>query len=119
MHLDIQKITTEFIPKCTLQIWHPDAETENHLYSNSDTHGLAITGISNETRETPFNQIKENCLLDKYILELSAMKYGHFPIVLTACRHYRLPIPYHFYFALLGIDMFTEDANNQETKHEL
>lgn len=119
MHLDIQKITTEFIPKCTLQIWHPDADTETHLYSNSDTHGLAITSISNETRETPFNQIKENCLLDKYILELSAVKCGHFPIVLTACRHYRLPIPYHFYFQLLGIDIFTEDANNQETEHEV
>lgn len=119
MHLDIKRITTELIPKCTLQIWHPDADTETHLYSNSDTHGLGITGISNETRETPFNQIKENCSLDKHILELSAVKLDHFPIILTACRHYRLPIPYHFYFQLLGIDIFTEDTNNQEAEHEV
>lgn len=119
MHLDIKKITTEFIPKCTLQIWHPDADTETHLYSNSDTHGLGITGISNETRETPFNQIKENCSLDKYILELSAVKCDHFPIILTACRHYRLPIPYHFYFQLLGVDIYKDETKDQETEHEV
>lgn len=119
MHLDIKKIMTEFIPKCTLQIWHPDADTETHLYSNSDTHGLGITGISNETRETPFNQIKENCSLDKYILELSAVKCDHFPIILTACRHYRLPIPYHFYFQLLGVDIYKDETKDQETEHEV
>lgn len=115
MHKNIQKITKDYIPKCTSQIWHPDSDSENHLYSNSQPHGLCITHISYETLETAFNRIKDDCAQDKQIFELSAVKFNQFPIILTACRHYRLPIPYHFYFKLLGIDIFA-DKPKEETK---
>lgn len=108
MHLTIKELTENFIPKCTSQIWHPDADSENHFYKNSDIHGLYLTGISYENFDTAFNQIKDNCKLDKDIIDLSAVKYDHFPILLTACRHYRLPIPYHFFFQTLGMDIFND-----------
>ncbi|MDC4728926.1 hypothetical protein OHV87_18955, partial [Acinetobacter baumannii] len=69
-------------------------------------HGLCLTGITYENIDSAFNQIKANCKTDKDITELSAIKYEHFPIILTACRHYRLPIPYHFFFQTIGIDIF-------------
>lgn len=108
MYIIIRELIKKFIPKCTSQIWHPDRDSEKHFYKNSDTHGLCLTGISYENFDTAFNQIKDNCKLDKDIIDLSAVKYDHFPILLTACRHYRLPIPYHFFFQTLNMDIFDD-----------
>lgn len=110
MHITIRELIKKFIPKCTSQIWHPDADSETHFYKNSDIHGLCLTGISYENFDSAFNQIKDNCKLDKDIIDLSAVKYDHFPIILTACRHYRLPVPYHFFFQTLSIDIFSDSV---------
>lgn len=113
MHISIKEIIEKYIPKCTSQIWHPDSGSEAHFYKNSDTHGVCITGINYENINSAFNQIMDNCKLDKDITELSAIKYEHFPIILTACRHYRLPIPYHFFFEILELD-FNPKITDQE-----
>ncbi|UMO42027.1 hypothetical protein L2Z44_12490 [Acinetobacter baumannii] len=112
MYTTIREIIEKYTPKCTSQIWHPDADSETHFYKNSALHGLCLTGITYENFDSTFNQIKANCKLDKDIAELSAIKYDHFPIILTACRHYRLPFPYHFFFQTLNIDIFTELKEN-------
>lgn len=117
MIVTIKEIIEKYIPKCTSQIWHPDADSEAHFYKNSDTHGLCLTGITYENIESAFNQIKDNCKLDRDITELSAIKYDHFPLILTACRHYRLPIPYHFFFQTLGIDIFV-DTEEKDASHK-
>ncbi|MDV7490322.1 hypothetical protein R4544_14630 [Acinetobacter baumannii] len=113
MYTTIREIIEKYTPKCTSQIWHPDADSETHFYKNSALHGLCLTGITYENFDSTFNQIKVNCKLDKDIAELSAIKYDHFPIILTACRHYRLPFPYHFFFQTLNIDIFTEQEENR------
>lgn len=105
IHVTLQKIYKEFTPQCTSQIWHPDPDSESHIYKDSEKHGLCVTGIRYETLDQAFNLIKDSCLLDKEIYDLSAIKYGYHPILLTACRHYRLPIPYHFLFDKLNIDI--------------
>lgn len=109
IHIALQKIYQEFIPKCTSQIWHPDSDSESHIYKDSDKHGLCITGIRYESLDQAFHLIKESCILDREIYDLSAIKYGHHPILLTACRHYRLPIPYHLLFNKLNIDISGQD----------
>ena len=86
-----------------MQIWSPDISSEEHLYKNTDLHGVGLTEISFEELDTAFNQIKEECKENKAINELSAVKNGYAPILLMACRHYRLPVPYHFFFQILEI----------------
>lgn len=87
---------------CTLQLWMPDEDSEAHFYLNDLDHGTAVTDL-------PVSGAGQD-LLDIVVAasesangfnNLSAMRSGFFPIVLTACRHYRLPVPPPFWIFLL------------------
>ena len=86
---------------CTFQLWLPDEETERHLYLNDAIHGtsLAELPITNGGQDL-LKVLAEAGSADSF-QNLSAVKSGYFPIVLTACRHYRLPIPHPFWISLL------------------
>lgn len=87
---------------CTLQLWIPDEISEQHFYLNSDQHGavladVPITDDGNDLLQVLSKVSKD----DKNIGNLSAMKWGYAPIILTACRHYRLPVPPQFWIGFL------------------
>jgi hypothetical protein len=86
---------------CTLQLWLPDEETEGHLYLNDVIHGAALAElpITNGGQDL-LKVLAESRSADSF-QNLSAVKSGYFPLVLTACRHYRLPIPHPFWISLL------------------
>jgi hypothetical protein len=86
---------------CTLQLWLPDEETERHLYLNDAIHGAALAElpITNGGQDL-LKVLAESRSADSF-QNLSAVKSGYFPLVLTACRHYRLPIPHPFWISLL------------------
>jgi len=113
MNTTIREVLKKYSPKCTSQIWHPDEDSENHLYKNSDIHGLCVTGITYDDINSAFKQIEENCKLDQHLTKLSAIKYNFFPIILTACRHYRLPVPYHFFLESLDVNIFKESIKEK------
>ncbi|HEY4940031.1 MAG TPA: hypothetical protein VII56_01280 [Rhizomicrobium sp.] len=88
---------------CTLQLWLPDKDSEPHLYLNDETHGAALTdlplgGDGSELLQT----IIEACDANDGFMKLSANLSGYWPVVLAACRHYRLPIPPQFWIATLS-----------------
>ena len=88
---------------CTLQFWMPEAVSEKHFYLNDAVHGVALSDV-------PLTEDGQDMLkiLVKAVAEsngffgLSAFKSGYFPVLLTACRHYRLPLPPQFWIGLLA-----------------
>ncbi|WP_193668246.1 hypothetical protein [Paracoccus kondratievae] len=85
---------SQMIPDCTHQAWFPDAETDQKIWRGDTYHGICVTGLSpsrgyEKIADTLNLAIKE-CVA---IFEMTAIKRGLVPLFLTACRHYRLPIP--------------------------
>ncbi len=100
------KFIANELPHCTLQLWVPNQASEEHLYTNSGVHGLALVGLSiSENGDELIEVVQEECGHNKSHFEgLSAIKSGFWPIVLTACRHHRIPIPPNFFEELIESD---------------
>lgn len=91
---------------CTFQTWLPDQDSEAVLYLGRIDHGAALTDIPviEGTRDT-LNYIFDEVSTNGHYDALSVIEFGHWPILLTACRAYRLPIPAHVWrdlFPALG-----------------
>ena len=86
----------EYVPHMTHQFWIPDAQTDEVFWSGARNHGLAVPCLSlDESLEAVislFNRVMDEHPLDKRI---SAVRLNLTPILLTACRHYRMPLPPH------------------------
>jgi hypothetical protein len=79
---------------CTLQLWTPDKSSEDAIYLGSRDHGVAICDLPiTPTGESLFKTLRDACAQTEGFGELSAIATGFWPIILTACRHYRLPVP--------------------------
>ena len=95
----------------TQQIWVPDNDTDEMLWSGSTDHGVAIPSL-------PLcgDQLQYATLIDKIIVDhaafnnLSTTRAKLWPILLMACRHFRLPVPPHLWFLEIA---------NQGPEHEL
>ncbi len=87
----------ECLEHCNFQIWYPDEMTEEHLYINSELHGETLTDIPTEKTPEEFLEFlwKECCRAEHFQM-LTSIKHGFWPLVLVACRHYRIPVPIHF-----------------------
>jgi hypothetical protein len=90
----IARFKDEQLSHCTFQTWLPDEDSEAHLYLGSENHGAALTGIpvtvgTTETLHFVLEEVKTNQHFDA----LSAIALGHWPILMTACRHHRIPVP--------------------------
>lgn len=95
----IPDIIEKCIPHCTMQFWIPNESSETHIYVHSQNHGLAVLGLPvsetcDELIEIVFSECKNN---EERFNSLSAIRLGHWPVILSACRHHRLPIPLTFW----------------------
>ena len=108
----LSSFLTETLPHCTLQLWSPSENSEAHFYTNSGQHGYAVVGLEiSKTGQELTEVIREECKASKNLFEnLSAIKLYHWPIVLTACRHHRSPIPINFFG-----DLFSDAEESSET----
>lgn len=87
---------------CTLQVWLPDKGSEKHFYLNDAVHGKALAElpITNGGQDL-LKVLTDASKSAESFQSLSAVKAGYFPLILTACRHYRLPVPHPFWISLL------------------
>jgi hypothetical protein len=82
------------------QYWFPDATSEAHLYANDESHGATLSDlVVIGEPEDLLQQVFDECDHMPHYGELSAVKLDLWPLVLTACRHYRLPVPLHLFRA--------------------
>lgn len=82
----------------THQIWIPDNQTDEVFWDGYREHGLSVPGLPIiESLDAVFDLI--NRVIEEHPLHerVSAVKIGWVPIFLTACRHYRMPVPPHIW----------------------
>jgi hypothetical protein len=96
------ELVREDLSHCTLQLWMPDALSEGEIYLGRQTHGRALTDLPLAAGpDQLYRAVVESQKLRDDLGALSAMRAGHWPIVLLACRHYALPIPPGFWIESL------------------
>lgn len=87
---------------CTLQLWMPDAASEDKLFVGDTDHGRALCDLPlAEGGSQLLATIKRAYDMDTAFQELSANKRGFWPVILVACRHWRLPVPPGFWVEAL------------------
>lgn len=110
---DIGKIKGELLGHSNFQVYFFDENTEEHLYTNNRTHGATLSHVSVDKDPIEYiSEIVKECGHSNHFKSLSAVRCNFFPIVLVACRHYRLPFPAH-----LIIDIHTQ--LNSTSKNEV
>jgi hypothetical protein len=98
----LEELVTGPLAHCTLQLWLPDEESEKHFYLNDAVHGAALSDVPAGAGGRDLLKIlaSANKSADGFN-NLSAIRMGCFPLILTACRHYRLPVPPQYWLSLL------------------
>ena len=82
----------------TLQLWYPGPDTEEHLYRGSADHGLAATDFKIErARNDMLALVKSECDASSAFSSLSPLLYGLWPLLVSASRHHRVPLPPHLW----------------------
>lgn len=82
---------------CAFQVWSPDRDTEANLYVDRAPHGTEYCQVKLPPKAEEFCAfIWKECDAMPEIKSLTCMQNGWYPILLTACRRYRYPIPFHF-----------------------
>lgn len=93
----IGKIKKEFLPHCNFQVYFLDETSEKHFYRFDKMHGATLSDVCvTEEPDELIKQLVRECDQSNKVYEMSAFKYSFWPIILTGCRHYRLPVPMHF-----------------------
>lgn len=105
----VKKIKEEFLPHCNFQVYFLDESSEDHFYLFNKMHGATLSDVCvTEEPDELIEQLVSECEQSNKVYEMSAFKFSFWPIILTGCRHYRLPVPMHFI-----IDIF-----KQRKEHE-
>jgi hypothetical protein len=78
------------------QFWYPDESSEDHFYTNSDSHGATLSHINLDLPSINLiHQALGELEQSPHYYQLSAVKSGLWPLILVACRHHRIPVPLH------------------------
>ena len=109
----VARMKQELLQHCTFQFWFPDDQSEAHFYTNSDAHGATLADLAlDRPREEFLGQVFGECDQSPHFKELSAVKFGWWPLIIVACRHYRLPVPLHL---LEGLRKKVGDVNSDKS----
>jgi hypothetical protein len=84
-----------YLQHCTFQLWYPNQQSEEFLFTNGDLHGASLCDINLNQPGELLEQVFSECDRSPHFNDLSAVRYGCWPLVVVACRHYRLPLPIH------------------------
>ncbi|KJG17344.1 hypothetical protein UB37_19790 [Photobacterium iliopiscarium] len=93
--LELEMFVTDELAHSTLQYWYPNQYSEQNMYSNSDMHGSASTNFPMNGK-LALEHITQECSNADSFKRMSAITKGKAPLVLTACRCYRYPVPFHY-----------------------
>lgn len=94
MYRKVTLLKQEHLQHCNFQFWYPDDLSEEHFYANSDSHGAVLSDVCVERPKDDFlAQVFGECDQSPHFKELSAIKFRWWPLIVVACRHYRLPLP--------------------------
>jgi hypothetical protein len=93
----IQEIKNKYLEHCNFQVWYPDSTSESYFYKNNAIHGAVLSHVCIDKEKKVFlEEVFGECEKTNDCMSLSAIRFGYWPMLLLACRHYRLPVPFHF-----------------------
>jgi hypothetical protein len=96
LYAKVASLKSDHLPHCNFQFWYPDDSSEHHFYTNNDSHGAVLSNACvDRSKEDLLAQVFGECDQTAHFKELSAVKFGWWPLIVVACRHYRLPLPPH------------------------
>jgi len=92
-----QKAFEDNFSHCNYQFWYVGNTSEDHLYINDQSHGASLSHLPINLSEDEFlDVVWDECDQSDNYKKLSCFKNGLWPLLLIACRHYRLPVPVNF-----------------------
>lgn len=101
------------LPHCNFQMFFLDQDSEAQLYTGDDRHGSVLCDVSPRKGEkNTIAMARRECGVITDYDRLSAVELGHWPIVLTACRLHRLPVPPQLWLDI--IDRLAPDDGGAE-----
>lgn len=117
---ELAAFKSDSLGHCTFQMWLPDESSEANFYLGRGTHGAALTGIpvtsgTQDTLEFVLEEVRQNPHFDA----LSAVQLGHWPLILTACRCHRLPLPPQLWRDLLTGVRNNGSGNLPQANHDI
>ena len=93
---NIAHLKQTHLQHCNFQFWYPDECSEAWFYTNGDSHGVVLSDVCvDRPKEELLAQVFGECDQSPHFKEMSAIKFNWWPLVVVACRHYRLPLPLH------------------------
>jgi hypothetical protein len=93
---NVARVKKEQLQNCNFQLWYPNDQSEDCFYTNSDLHGVALSEINVEQSGQEFlAQVFGECERSPQFNDLTAVRNNWWPLIVIACRHYRLPLPIH------------------------
>jgi hypothetical protein len=96
LYKKVRSIKEKYLGHCNFQFWYPDDSSEKHFYTNCDLHGTTLSHVCIDRSVDEFiNQAFAECDHLPQFKTLSAVEVGFWPLILVACRHYRIPVPLH------------------------
>jgi len=101
---ELESFTNEKLGHSTLQYWYPNQYSEEQMYTNSDMHGSASAKFP-MGGDLVLKHIASECQNSGAFTEMSAVVQGKTSLVLTACRSYRYPVPFHILKDWLDLDV--------------
>ncbi len=98
LYNEVGQFKSKYLQHCNFQFWYPDDMSEKHFYTNIESHGAVLSKVCvDRPKEEFFEQVFGECSQNQHFQNLSAIKFGWWPLIVVACRHYRLPLPLHFF----------------------
>tara|TARA_R110002124_G_scaffold264235_1_gene430805 strand:+ start:9384 stop:11216 length:1833 start_codon:yes stop_codon:yes gene_type:complete len=90
------------LPHCNFQMFYLDHDSEAQLYLGDDRHGSVLCDVPiKQGDKGTIAFIRRECGVITDYDRLSSIEFGHWPIVLTACRMHRLPVPPQLWLDIL------------------
>jgi hypothetical protein len=101
---NLVKVRANELQHCTLQLWIPDESSEQGIYLGTHDHGIALCDLPlTATGSELIKTVSDACDNSPHFDRLSAIATDYGPIILTACRHYRLPVPPQFWIKMVEL----------------
>lgn len=99
--MGLTQLVSKYLPHTSMQLWFPGENSEPSLYLDDQTHGAALTGLRLTTGDIPsvLQTVITEAEASEHFSKLSASRFGFWALILTACRHYRYPIPPQFWLS--------------------
>lgn len=103
------------IKHCNFQYWYPDETSEQHIYIDSDMHGMTLSHLPiNKTPGEFLDQIFAECDETPAFKNLSAVKVGLWPLLLIASRYHRIPVPMELFKGIRNTESIADEATESQ-----